>query len=68
NSTSTDPETSQNLSPSSDRPLSEVDEASRPRMGGEPMSIERIPTHVEGLDENIQGGIPEGHIAIVAGS
>ncbi|HIH53762.1 MAG TPA: KaiC domain-containing protein, partial [Candidatus Poseidoniaceae archaeon] len=37
-------------------------------MGGEPMSIERIPTHVEGLDENIQGGIPEGHIAIVAGS
>ena len=32
------------------------------------MTIERIPTHIEGLDDNMQGGIPEGHIAIVAGS
>ena len=31
------------------------------------MSIERIPTHIEGLDEAMQGGIPEG-IAIVAGA
>ena len=28
--------------------------------------MERIPTHVEGLDENMQGGIPKGHICIVA--
>ena len=30
--------------------------------------IERIPTHIEGLDEKMQGGIPQGHISIVAGS
>ena len=30
--------------------------------------IERIPTHVEGLDEKMQGGIPQGHISIVAGA
>ena len=29
--------------------------------------IERIPTHIAGLDENMQGGIPQGHICIVAG-
>tara|TARA_B100000989_G_scaffold45444_2_gene29088 strand:- start:1808 stop:2527 length:720 start_codon:yes stop_codon:yes gene_type:complete len=29
--------------------------------------IGRIPTHIAGLDENMQGGIPEGHICIVAG-
>ena len=27
----------------------------------------RIPTHVIGLDENMQGGIPKGHICLVAG-
>ena len=32
------------------------------------MSMERIPTHIEGLDENMQGGIPKEHIAIVAGA
>ncbi len=30
--------------------------------------VTRIPTHIEGLDENMQGGIPEGHICIVAGA
>lgn len=30
--------------------------------------VERIPTHIEGLDENMQGGVPQGHICIVAGS
>ena len=30
--------------------------------------VSRIPTHIEGLDENMQGGIPEGHICIVAGA
>ena len=30
--------------------------------------IERIPTHIEGLDEKMQGGIPQGHISIVAGA
>jgi circadian clock protein KaiC len=29
--------------------------------------IERIPTHISGLDENMQGGIPQGHICLVAG-
>ena len=28
----------------------------------------RIPTFVEGLDEHMQGGIPKGHIVLVAGS
>ena len=28
----------------------------------------RIPTFVEGLDEQMQGGIPKGHIVLVAGS
>ncbi|RJU90967.1 MAG: hypothetical protein DWC07_01950 [Candidatus Poseidoniales archaeon] len=31
-------------------------------------TIERIPTHIEGLDESMEGGIPQGHIAIVAGA
>ena len=31
-------------------------------------TMNRIPTHVEGLDENMQGGIPKGHICIVAGA
>ena len=30
--------------------------------------LERIPTHIEGLDEKMQGGIPQGHICIVAGA
>ena len=30
--------------------------------------MERIPTHIEGLDEKMQGGIPQGHICIVAGA
>ena len=29
--------------------------------------VNRIPTHIEGLDENMQGGIPKKHICIVAG-
>jgi KaiC/GvpD/RAD55 family RecA-like ATPase len=31
-------------------------------------AMERIPTHIEGLDEKMQGGIPQGHICIVAGA
>ena len=30
--------------------------------------LDRIPTHIEGLDEKMQGGIPQGHICIVAGA
>ena len=30
--------------------------------------IKRIPLYIEGLDENIQGGVPEGHITLVSGS
>ncbi len=29
--------------------------------------IQSIATHIDGLDENMQGGIPQGHICIVAG-
>lgn len=30
--------------------------------------IKRIKTYIKGFDENIQGGIPEGHITLLAGS
>ena len=30
--------------------------------------IKRIPIYIEGFDENIEGGIPEGHITLVSGS
>jgi KaiC/GvpD/RAD55 family RecA-like ATPase len=32
------------------------------------MDINRIPLHIKGLDENIEGGIPENHITLVCGS
>jgi KaiC/GvpD/RAD55 family RecA-like ATPase len=34
----------------------------------DPSKIKRIKTYVKGLDENIQGGIPEGHIVMVHGA
>jgi KaiC/GvpD/RAD55 family RecA-like ATPase len=34
----------------------------------DPSKIKRIKTYVKGLDENIQGGVPEGHIVMVHGS
>ena len=36
---------------------------------GEPMSdaSKRIPTFVNGLDQRMQGGIPQGHIVLLAG-
>ena len=30
--------------------------------------IERIPTHIEGFDQELQGGIPQGHITLISGS
>ncbi|MBN2053153.1 hypothetical protein JW756_06635 [Candidatus Woesearchaeota archaeon] len=30
--------------------------------------IKRIPLYIEGLDENMQGGVPEGHITLISGS
>lgn len=30
--------------------------------------IKRIPTYIEGLDEKLQGGIPEGHITLICGT
>ncbi len=30
--------------------------------------IERIKTYIKGLDENMQGGIPKGHIVLICGS
>jgi KaiC/GvpD/RAD55 family RecA-like ATPase len=30
--------------------------------------IKRVPLYIEGLDENIEGGVPEGHITLVSGS
>ncbi|MBN1156358.1 hypothetical protein JXA85_01985 [Candidatus Woesearchaeota archaeon] len=34
----------------------------------EKYEIKRIKTYIEGLDENMQGGIPDGHIVLVRGS
>jgi KaiC/GvpD/RAD55 family RecA-like ATPase len=34
----------------------------------DPNQIKRIKTYIKGLDENMQGGIPEGHIVLVHGS
>jgi len=31
------------------------------------LSLDRIPTYITGLDENMQGGIPKGHIVLIAG-
>ena len=39
-----------------------------PVNGGSMSELDRIPTHIEGLDENMQGGIPQGHICLVAGA
>ena len=36
-----------------------------PVNGGSMSGLDRIPTHIEGLDENMQGGIPQGHICLV---
>jgi KaiC/GvpD/RAD55 family RecA-like ATPase len=36
-------------------------------MGREDEPLRRYRTHVVGLDENIGGGIPQGHIVFVAG-
>jgi KaiC/GvpD/RAD55 family RecA-like ATPase len=33
-----------------------------------PDQIKRIKTYIKGLDENMQGGIPEGHLVLVHGS
>jgi KaiC/GvpD/RAD55 family RecA-like ATPase len=30
--------------------------------------IKRIPLYIEGLDENMEGGVPEGHITLISGS
>jgi circadian clock protein KaiC len=30
--------------------------------------IKRVPTYINGLDENLQGGIPEGHITLISGA
>lgn len=34
----------------------------------DPSKIKRIKTYIKGLDENIQGGIPEGHIVLIHGT
>ena len=49
--------------------MGEIEESKRTPPTGAGMSeLARIPTHIEGLDENMQGGIPQGHICIVAGA
>lgn len=30
--------------------------------------IKRVPTYIQGFDENLEGGIPQGHIVLMAGS
>jgi len=34
----------------------------------ESSTIKRIKLHIDGLDENIQGGVPEGHIVLISGA
>lgn len=34
----------------------------------ESYDIKRIKLHIEGLDENIQGGVPQGHINLISGA
>ena len=49
--------------------MGEIEESKRTPPTGAGMSeLARIPTHIEGLDENMQGEIPQGHICIVAGA
>ncbi|HKZ99207.1 MAG TPA: RAD55 family ATPase [Thermoplasmata archaeon] len=31
------------------------------------METKKIPTYIEGLDENLAGGVPEGHVVLVSG-
>ncbi len=38
------------------------------RVVGDKTQIKRIKLHIQGLDENIQGGIPEGHVTLVSGA
>jgi circadian clock protein KaiC len=39
-----------------------------PRLVVDKHEIKRVRTYINGLDENIQGGMPEGHIALVSGA
>ena len=39
-----------------------------PLHGAGMSDVTRIPTHIEGLDENMQGGIPKEHLCIIAGA
>ncbi len=39
-----------------------------PRIVRNKDEIKRIKTYINGFDENLQGGIPEGHIVLIAGS
>lgn len=39
-----------------------------PRLVADKHEIKRIRTYINGLDENIQGGLPEGHIALMCGA
>lgn len=38
------------------------------RLVNDKHDIKRIRTYINGLDENIQGGVPEGHITLVSGA
>jgi KaiC/GvpD/RAD55 family RecA-like ATPase len=39
-----------------------------PRLVADKHEIKRVRTYINGLDENIQGGIPEGHITLISGA
>ncbi|HIH24147.1 TPA: AAA family ATPase [Candidatus Woesearchaeota archaeon] len=39
-----------------------------PRLVADKHEIKRIRTYINGLDENVQGGIPEGHITLISGA
>jgi KaiC/GvpD/RAD55 family RecA-like ATPase len=39
-----------------------------PRLVADKHEIKRVRTYINGLDENVQGGIPEGHITLISGA
>ncbi|TLZ64970.1 MAG: hypothetical protein E6K13_00645 [Methanobacteriota archaeon] len=43
-------------------------ELRRAEPGSQPMALSRIKTHVQGLDEALSGGLPEGYVTLVSGA
>src|SRR5947199_7506199 len=43
-------------------------ELQRAEPGSQPMALSRIKTHVQGLDEALSGGLPEGYVTLISGA